>query len=227
MKKKNIVIITAGGKGLRLSKNQKKQFMMIAGKTILEWTIEPFIIADLIDEIIITLPPEDLYFFQKLIQKQNFPIKITCIKGGKERQESVFNALKMCPTDTYLIAIHDGVRPFVTQEEIFKLFSFANVKKAVIPVTKVKYTLKEGISGVIKRTVAREDIYEAHTPQVFSYDLIWKYHQKATDCKHQFTDDASILEYFGIPVYYKETSYQNIKITQKEDYKLAKLMIEK
>lgn len=223
---KNIAIITAAGSGTRISSKSKKQFVKIKERPLLFWTIDRFIYHAEIDQVIIVLPQDELSVFKEVILKEYKAANIEVIAGGEKRQESVYNAIQACPEDTELVLIHDGVRPFVTKDEITKLIIKATIKKAVIPVYKVKNTLKEVINDKIIRTVPRTNIVNALTPQVFSYDLIIKCHEKAMDIEHEFTDDASLLEYFDYPVYTVECSPNNFKITDKTDLEIAKQIIE-
>jgi 2-C-methyl-D-erythritol 4-phosphate cytidylyltransferase len=220
---KNVVIITAGGAGKRLNAAKKKQFLEIEGRSILEWTILPFLQVEAISEIIITLPSEEVDFYEKYFNKIFSEKALRCIAGGKERQESVFLALQSCAADTEKALIHDGVRPFVRKIDIEKMMQLCQT--AIIPISPVKYTLKQVKNGKIIKTVPREEIFEAHTPQIFSYPVIWKFHQKAKELSGQFTDDASILEYFGIEVDTYETKEVNLKITTQEDLELAKYIL--
>jgi 2-C-methyl-D-erythritol 4-phosphate cytidylyltransferase len=222
---KVVAIITAGGSGKRLQTKIKKQFLHVHGRPLLFYTLDKFIEHPQIDDVIITLPQTELDEFQKVID-QEYPAKrITCILGGTERQDSVFNALSACPFDTEIVLIHDGVRPFIKAEEISDLIKIAENDKAVIPVSKIKNTIKKIDNGKILKTIPREDLVSALTPQVFQYKLILEMHKKAKSEELNFTDDAAILEHYGIPVSALETSAQNIKITDAFDLKLAEILL--
>ncbi|MCD4820225.1 MAG: 2-C-methyl-D-erythritol 4-phosphate cytidylyltransferase [Candidatus Cloacimonetes bacterium] len=220
---KNVAIITAGGSGLRLSKSQKKQFIMINGRSILFRTIDTFSKLEEIQSIIVTLPKEELKYFKENIENEFHKVKIIC--GGKERNDSVYQALLQCPPNTDYVLIHDGVRPFVASNDIKKMLNLVIDKKALIPVSKVKYTLKLIENKKIVKTVPREKIYNAHTPQIFEYKLIFDCHKKLNNSLEKFTDDASLLEYFGIEVSTYEINDGNFKITDQYDLKIAKLLI--
>jgi 2-C-methyl-D-erythritol 4-phosphate cytidylyltransferase len=220
---KNIVIISAGGKGERLSSEQKKQFIEIGHYCLLDWTILPFLEIQSIAKILITLPEKDVERYQNRVRTLFPTSDITCLAGGRERQESVYLALQQCPADTNLVLIHDGVRPFIKKEDIEAMI--CQCKTAIIPISAVKYTLKEVKNGNIIKTVPRDDIFEAHTPQIFAYPLIWNYHQEAKKVDLLFTDDASILEYFKEEVITYEISYNNLKITTKDDLEYSKYML--
>ena len=121
--------------------------------------------------------------------------------------------------------IHDGVRPFAEGKDIKNMLNMIVDKKALIPVSKVKYTLKMIENKKIIKTVSRENIYNAHTPQFFEYKLILDCHKKLNNSTEKFTDDASLLEYLGIEVSSYEIKEGNIKITDQYDLQIAKLLI--
>ncbi|MCB5250378.1 MAG: 2-C-methyl-D-erythritol 4-phosphate cytidylyltransferase [Candidatus Cloacimonadales bacterium] len=213
------VIITAGGSGTRFNKTKKKQYFQIFDKSILEWTVKAFYEHNLIENIIISSPKEDIELLEN--ELRIYLDKVTLTAGGKTRQESVFNGLKKCPADTKIVLIHDAVRPFVYQEEINNLINKAKLEKAVIPVTKVKYTIKKFFDNYVTETVNRDELVEVHTPQAFDYELIFNLHQKAAKDGLNLTDDAGLCEYYGNKVTIVECSNNNIKITNPEDLVLA------
>ena len=224
---KIVAIITAGGSGKRIKSKVKKQYIKLKQRPILFWTLDKFIHHKLIDNIIIALPEDDFAEMQKSLSNEFPDYDFNLVKGGKERQDSVFNALCACSKNTNLVLIHDGVRPFIDPAEITNLIEIAKLKKAVIPVTKVKNTIKEIDESKIVKTVTRKNLVAALTPQVFDYKLIVSNHMKAFNDRIETTDDASILEYYGIPVYYLECSSQNIKITDHFDLQIAESILEK
>ena len=226
MGEKNIAVITAGGIGKRLISPTKKQFIKIKGRPLLFWTVDKFVFHEEIDEIIITLPQDEIDVYSKLIIKEYPQRKIKIITGGNLRQDSVYNALLACPKDTSYVLIHDAVRPFITKKEISQLLISVKEKKAVVPVSKMKNTIKKIRNSRITNTVPRENLVSALTPQVFSYELIRECHQKAKNEKLYFTDDAAILEHFGYDVWTLECGEHNFKITDSYDLKIAKYIIE-
>ena len=222
---KVVAIITAGGSGKRIKSKIKKQYIEINQRPILFWTLDKFVHHKEIDEIIISLPEEDIEVMKVQLEKEFPGSALICVKGGTERQNSVFNALVSCPKDTEYVLIHDGVRPFISQNDISNLIKEAEQKRAVIPVSKVKNTIKEINEDKIIRTVSRTQLVSALTPQVFHYDLIFEYHEKAREENIQTTDDASILEHYGVEVFTLECSSKNIKITDQFDLEIAKFII--
>ena len=221
----NVALIMAGGSGKRMLVTEKKQFLPINGKPLIVHTLEKFCGHPEIDQVIIVAPADDLTRMQ-FICEQYFPEEeIMLTAGGAERQISVINGLKACPSSTKLVLIHDAVRPFVSNELISELIRLTKLHGAVIPCSPVRNTIKRISGEQIKETVPRQDLYNAHTPQVFIYSLIYKYHEKALNVKHQFTDDSSILEYFQQPVYFYLCDDSNFKITQPYDLILAEYLI--
>lgn len=223
---KNIVIITAGGSGTRILSKKKKQFINIKGRPLLFWTIDKFASHPEIDQIIIVLPQNDIVSYKDLLEKEYPKTHINVIAGGNKRQQSVYNALNYCPKDTGLVLIHDGVRPFVSQNEISQLIAKAHIKKSVIPVVKVKNTIKKIEQDKIVKTFLRDDLVTALTPQIFQYEIIKQCHLDAKNLSTYFTDDASLLEYFGHTVFTLECSANNFKITDLFDLEIAKHIIE-
>ncbi|MBT4576185.1 MAG: 2-C-methyl-D-erythritol 4-phosphate cytidylyltransferase [Candidatus Cloacimonetes bacterium] len=223
---KNIVIITAGGSGTRISNEKKKQFIQIMDRPLLFWTIDKFVDHPQIDGVIITLPQDEIAVYKDLIKKEYNDLPIKIIAGGNQRQDSVYNALIYCSNSTELVLIHDGVRPFISQTDISNLIKKAQQKKAVIPVSKVKNTIKKIKQDKILQTVPREDLVNAYTPQVFQFKLLKQCHDDANNKSLYCTDDAALLEHFGYPVYTLECSSHNFKITDPFDLEIAKLILE-
>lgn len=222
---KNIAIITAGGSGKRFGSSRKKQFIEIANRPLIFWTIDNFYHYDRIDDIIITLPRDDFAKHKELIKAEFPSSKIKIVPGGKERQDSVFNALLACPPETELVFIHDGVRPFVSQEEIKRLHHTARTQLAVIPAFKVKNTIKLVSGEKVNKTLPRQNLIAALTPQVFHYKTILECHKKARKEGIFCTDDAALLEHFGYDVYWLEFSSENIKITEPFDLQIAEIIL--
>lgn len=222
---KNVAIITAGGSGTRIKSEKKKQFIEIMNRPLLFWTIDKFVNHADIDQIIITLPQDEITIYKTIIEKEYQDFSISIIAGGKQRQDSIYNALALCPKDTDLVLIHDGVRPFILQNDISNLIKKAQQYKAVIPISKVKNTIKKVKQDKVVTTVQRENLVNVFTPQVFQYKLIKQCHEDAQKINLYCTDDAALLEHFGHPVYVLECSSQNIKITDSFDLEIAKLII--
>ena len=209
-------IIAAGGSGTRFDKNKKKQYYELNGKPILNNTIDLFYTHDEINEIIIALPQEDITFIAKMLESE-YPHKIKTIIGGKTRKESIYNALLSCDISNHFVIIHDAVRPFFDQNDLWEMMKIVQNTNAVIPGTKVTNTIKSVKDSKIVKTIPRHDLVEIYTPKIFSLDLILEAHKKVADSEFDFTDDSSILEHLGTPVTFYELKTKNIKITTKND----------
>lgn len=215
-------LIVAGGKGLRMGTELPKQFLAIGGKPVLMRTLETFYTYNPEIQLILVLPRSQQDYWTKLCREYHFSLPHVVVDGGETRFHSVKNGLAFV-TSPGLVGVHDGVRPFVAQEVIARCYTLAIVKRAVIPVVDVVETVRhlEGESSV---TVSRDDYKLVQTPQVFDTELLKKaYRQPYTS---RFTDDASVVEAMGIPVFLTAGNRENIKITTPFDLKIATALIE-
>jgi 2-C-methyl-D-erythritol 4-phosphate cytidylyltransferase len=228
MKKKIIAIIPAAGSGLRMGLNKKKQYLEINGKPLLFYTVRKFYSLDYIDKIIIVADRENIDFVSKsIILENNFQNKVIVICGGNTRTQSVNFGLNAVDLDTDIVLIHDGVRPFVSSEIIRKVIDKTIDKGAAIVCTKTVDTIKCVRNKIIQKTVDRKMLYNAQTPQGFEYKLIKECMGKAMKTDILFTDESSILEYFGYEVHMVESKEINIKITNKQDFEYAEYLASK
>lgn len=215
-------LIVAGGKGLRMGTELPKQFLPIGGKPVLMRTLEAFYTYNSEIQIILVLPHSQQSYWMQLCREYCFLLPHVIADGGETRFHSVKNGLAFVKSPG-LVGVHDGVRPFVAQEVIARCYSLAVEKKAVIPVIDVVETVRhlEGESSV---TVSRDDYKLVQTPQVFDAELLKEaYSQPYTS---RFTDDASVVEVFGAPVFLASGNRENIKITTPFDLKIAKALID-
>lgn len=213
---------------MRMSSTTKKQYLLLDGIPILIRSLEPFFTSDSISNIIITAPEESLEYTQELIAEyySDFAKPYLVVPGGIERQDSVFAALQNCPPDTDLVFIHDGVRPFISQQLLAELEGIALQKEAVIPAARIKNTVKLVEEDFVVNTLQRERLIQVFTPQVFDYQLLVKSYEKAYQDGFVSTDDSALVEYYGHKVYYHLSPDINIKITDEWDFTLAHLLIE-
>ena len=227
--KNTTAIITAAGSGKRLPGSSKKQFRELVGIPILIRSMEPFMASELIDNIIVTVPEEDITKTEALIEQwfEGFTKPYKIIPGGAERQDSVFSALKACPEGTEYVAIHDGVRPFVTLELIELLFAAVTVDKAVVPASKLKHTVMQIEDNYAVRTINRNQLVNVFTPQVFEYALIMEAYIAAYRNNFYSTYDASLIQNLGERIRVLWSDDFNIKITDEADLFFAKQLIEK
>jgi len=211
-------IITAGGTSSRFG-NTNKLLEKINNKEIIKYTVEAFIQAD-IEDIVICSNSSIIEILSKMFNQYK---NIKIIEGGKTRQESVFNGLKVLDSDYVLI--HDGARPMITTQIIKNTITSVGEKKAVSVMTKTIDTIKEvDEQGRIIKTIDRSKLYNTQTPQAFEYKLIRQAHETLID--KSFTDDAGMVEFLGKDVYIVEGDYRNIKVTTKSDLTLAKTYLE-
>ena len=215
-------LIVAGGKGLRMGSELPKQFLPIGGKPVLMHTLEAFHRFDKRMQLILVLPREQQGFWLELCETHGFNIRHEIADGGETRFHSVKNGLALINGISGMVGVHDGVRPFVSQEVIARCFREAAVRKAVIPVIDVVETVRH-LTGSGSETVNRNDYKLVQTPQVFDADLLRRaYEQEFTPF---FTDDASVVEAMGVPVHLVEGNRENIKITTPFDLKVASALL--
>ncbi|MDD4178708.1 MAG: 2-C-methyl-D-erythritol 4-phosphate cytidylyltransferase [Candidatus Margulisbacteria bacterium] len=207
---KNITIIVAGGKGKRMGK--PKQFLKIAGRPMLAWTLAAFQNTRPIDGIILVVAPGQMELAKKLPKKKIIGI----VAGGAERQDSVRNGLAALPGSAEIVLIHDGARPAVTTGIIERSIKEARKHGAVVVGVSVKDTIKEVMRNEnrVTRTMNRDKLWQAQTPQVFKAALIRNAYAKL---RGAVTDDAMAVEKLGKPVKMVMGSYENIKVTAPED----------
>jgi 2-C-methyl-D-erythritol 4-phosphate cytidylyltransferase len=218
-------IIPAAGTGRRMQKNTPKQYLTLGGKPILANTLAVFEQMPEITEITVVAQPAALDFCQKkVITPFGFKKVLRLVPGGKERQDSVYNALKVLhrQNDWDLILVHDGVRPFVTPEEVRRVLRAAWEHGAAILALPAQDTVKKvNREGRIQTTLNRQDIWLAQTPQAFHAPIIWRAFVEAYGREFYGTDEASLVEALGLPVTVEPGSPFNIKVTTPEDLVLA------
>ena len=212
-------IIPAAGQGKRFGK--KKQLILINNRPLLFYTLIPFIKCDLINEIIIALPHEDIDFVNKYLIELNYEKKINLIKGGQERQYSVLNAISQTNKNNDIICIHDAVRPFISLELLEKTIESCILNGAAIVAVPSVDTLKKIKKSYVVKTVSRETIWKAQTPQIFKRSILERSLSIAIKSNMNETDESSIVEKAGYKVSIVEGSPLNIKITSEEDWMIA------
>jgi 2-C-methyl-D-erythritol 4-phosphate cytidylyltransferase len=224
---KTAAVIVSAGKGHRLPGEKKKQFLSLAGKPILCHTLDPFEACPSIDFIHLVVGQEDMtYTLQEIVEAYGYRKVSQIVPGGKLRQESVKNGIDALSSEVDIVAIHDGVRPFVTQRMIEESIQGARQFKAVVLAMPVKETIKmAGLDRTVLKTLDRESLWQIQTPQTFQLDLIRQALHKATQDGFIGTDDASLVERIGGKVHILPGSYTNIKITTPEDLILGHLIL--
>lgn len=222
--KKVSVLIVAAGTGSRMGGDIPKQYLKVAGKSILDRTIEKFEKNIYIDEIVLVVNTSEIDFIKKGILKKYKKIK-KVIKGGNSRTESVKNGIYLMEDSCDIILIHDGVRPFISQTLINSCVETCNDFNSCIPVINVLDTIKVVDDGYVQKTLDRNILKAVQTPQTFSYELIKSCYDKVINEENVvFTDDASIVEYYGYKVKTIDGLVKNIKITTQFDLNVAEII---
>ncbi len=220
-------IIPAAGSGIRMGLPLPKQFLALKGVPILVHTLRVFQQVDAIGYIIAVVPAESCDLVEELVQQYQLDKVTRVVAGGKERQDSVLAGLEALPAGVELVLVHDGVRPFVPITVIENCLFEAEKTGAAMAAIPVKDTLKSVSSGkVINKTISRDDVWQAQTPQAVTKDLLKEAYRLAAEKKDFIaTDEAGLLELMGHPVKVVEGSEKNIKITRPEDLILAKAIL--
>lgn len=218
-KKKTAAVIAAAGLGTRMKSGVPKQYLKIGGETILLKTIRAFSINDHIDYIFIVTNKD--YMDQCLQMKEDYGLDkiVSVVEGGKERQDSVYKALQevnRCRPGVEYVLVHDGARPFVSQNTIDYVVKAAAGVGAAVACVPVKNSIRQG-EGKESRNIERENLYSVQTPQGFKKSILIKAYEAAFTDGYYGTDDAGLVERMGQPVELVMGQYDNIKITTKED----------
>jgi 2-C-methyl-D-erythritol 4-phosphate cytidylyltransferase len=222
----NTAIIAAAGRGTRMAGKTPKQFLELAGIPIIFHTLKPFELCDSIQEIIVVLPAADAAGFLSLAGKFGVRKVARVVPGGVTRAESVFRGLlAVRPATAEIVAVHDGVRPFVTAEEITLTIEAAQTNGAALLVSPATDTIKEVAGAEVVRTLPRQNLRHALTPQCFRYELLRQAYQNVDVHDPAVTDESFLVEQMGTKVVIVETHSPNIKITRQEDLKIAEILL--
>lgn len=217
------IIIVAGGKGARMGNRLPKQFLPLAtGKPVLMHTVEAFYRYDPHMRIILVLPEEQQTLWEELCGKHGFSVPHRIVAGGETRYHSVKNGLSLLKDATAVVGVHDGVRPFASQEVIARCYDEAEKYGAVVPVIPLHETLRR-VENDGSRTVDRDNYRLVQTPQVFHNSLLQQAYRQP--CREGFTDDASVVEAMGVAIRLTEGNRENIKITTPFDLKIASALL--
>ena len=228
MDRKKFVVVMAAGSGTRMGAEVPKQFLEIDGKAILQMTIEVFMEACPDITVVTVLSESHMAYWKKYCLERNFICPQILVKGGITRFHSVRNALAKVP-DGALVAVHDGVRPLVSQELVRSMFEKAAKVPALIPVVPCVDTMKvlekkgDDLVAVPGASVDRSKLFGAQTPQIFQSEVIKDAYSLPYDTS--FTDDASVVEKNGKNLSYVMGERFNIKITTKEDLVLSRAIL--
>ena len=219
---KKFAIIVAGGSGKRMESSIPKQFLLLNGRPVLMHTIEAFASQKDI-HIIVVLPHSKFDEWKSLCIEYSFPINHDLVEGGDTRFHSVLNGLNKIDTDG-IVAIHDGVRPIISQKIIRDSFDIAYQKGNAITAVKTKDSIRELTLTGQSKNVNRNNYYLVQTPQTFQISVIKEAYNNASH--YNFTDDAGVAEeVLGLNINLIEGDYCNIKITTPEDLNIASVLM--
>lgn len=222
--KKTQMIILAGGSGERFGGELPKQFVKIAGKTIMEHTIEKIEQCSAIDSMILVVNEKYYDYMNELIVRNHFKRVKKVIMGGKSRQESSYIGIEACDRDTVNVLFHDAIRPFVSERILLDTITALDTYEAVdVAIPCADTIIKVGEGNVIESIPKRKDLMRGQTPQGFRLSLIKKaYERYWAEQDIEVTDDCGIIEQYKMAdIYVVNGEEQNMKVTYKEDAYLA------
>ena len=223
----NFAIVVAAGKGTRLGGVRPKQFLELGGVPIIIHTLRQFERSQQIDEIIAVLPPEETANFLSFAQDFGLKKVWRAVAGGATRAQSVLRGL-MTISEAEIVAVHDGVRPLVTSDEIDATVLAARANGAAILTSSVADTIKEIENDRVMRTLLRANLRRALTPQCFRYDILKRAYNQLNEVESsglELTDDSMLVERLGVEIVAIAGSARNIKITSVEDLAIAEVLL--
>ena len=218
---KTTAIIPSGGIGSRFLSSIPKQYIKVLGKELIVYTLEIFQKCELVDEIIIASQPEYFNLLNNLKEKYGLTKISKIIKGGKERQHSVNNALDSCNLNNEdLVIVHDAARPLLSKTLLKKAIQTANNSGSTVVAIKAKDTLMKGKDDKVENYIDRSNIYYVQTPQIFKYSILKNAFDYANKTNFLATDESMLVRNIGVDVTILEGDSSNFKITTKSDLKL-------
>lgn len=232
--KQTTAIVLAAGQGKRMNSKVHKQYLLIQEKPVIYYTLN-CLEKSFIDNIVLVVGAgEEEYCKKEIVEKYAFQKVKTIVPGGKERYHSVYEGLKAITWENDIVYIHDGARPFLTEEMLQRAYEAADENGACVLGMPVKDTVKIADKhGFVKETPDRAGVWQIQTPQVFSQDVIFPCYEKLIAQEAELlqkgiriTDDAMVVEYFSnIRIKLVEGSYKNMKITTPEDLDIAETFL--
>jgi 2-C-methyl-D-erythritol 4-phosphate cytidylyltransferase len=223
----NVAIVVAAGKGTRLGGDRPKQFLELDGVPVIIHTLRQFERSREIDEIVVVLPAEETDAFLSIANEFGLRKPLRTVAGGATRAQSVQRGLTAAG-EAEIVAVHDGVRPFVIAAEIDQVVSAARRTGAAILVAPVADTIKELKDDRIVRTLPRSQLRRALTPQCFRFDILKRACDQLARVEAEgveVTDDSLLVERLGVEIVAVEGSARNIKITREEDLVLGEALL--
>jgi 2-C-methyl-D-erythritol 4-phosphate cytidylyltransferase len=218
------VVVAAAGSSARME-GLDKLLLPIGGKPVLAHTLAALEECDEIGEIIVVTRRDKLDEIARLVRKYLLNKVNGIIVGGETRLESVYKGVQAVSSDSKLIAVHDGARPFVTEDIVSAAVAAALKFSAAAPAVPVTSTVKRAHNGIVLQTVDRNELYEIQTPQVFTAELLKGALQNAVDKKLYITDDCMAVEALGVTVHLTQGARENIKLTTSFDIAIAESIL--
>ncbi len=216
------LIIAAAGSGRRFGYEKNKVFYPLGNKPMIWHTVQRAAECSLVDEIVIVAGKNDIEEMKAIFAEFPLPVPIKITQGGKERQDSVYSAMKEVSPDADILLVHDGARPMADKNMFSELIEQVKEKEAVIYAVPVKDTIKQqDEQGLVRKTLCRDTLAAVQTPQGFKRTVLEAAYRYGKKENIYATDDASLAEAAGFPVHILLGSYANIKVTTKEDIKMA------
>jgi 2-C-methyl-D-erythritol 4-phosphate cytidylyltransferase len=223
----NVAIVVAAGRGTRLGGDRPKQFLELGGVPIVIHALRQFERCQAISEIVTVLPAEETAGFSSLAQKFGLKKPGQVVAGGETRAQSVQRGLNAISA-AEIVAVHDGARPFVSPEEIDRVVQAAMAGGAAVLVAPVADTIKAVEGNRIIRTVPRNELRRALTPQCFRFDILKRAFEALKELEAagaEVTDESFLVERLGVEIVAVEGSARNIKITREEDLAMAEAIL--
>ncbi len=223
------VVIPAAGSGTRIGGATPKQFLSLEEKPILVHTVQRFEASAEVDEIGLAVPEDSIVDVEGMITRYRLNKVSKIVSGGEKRQDSVFNVLKRLDIRLGdLVLVHDGVRPFVAPQKISELVAACRDNDAAVLAVQPKDSIRRSNGGgFFDQMLDRSAVWLIQTPQAFKGVLLLKAFEKAVKERFSSTDEAALVERMGVKVKIVEGSYDNIKITTKEDLELGALILQR
>jgi 2-C-methyl-D-erythritol 4-phosphate cytidylyltransferase len=220
------VIIPAAGQGKRMGAGKNKLLLELNSIPVFIHSLKVFEEDELCDGIILAIHPQDEAEFNSLLKKYGVKKVLELVPGGKERQDSIYNALKTVKGDG-IILVHDAARPFIRKEHIHGLLDTALETGAAIIGVQAKDTMKTVRDDVVMATVERSSLWAVQTPQAFRFSVLYRAYEQAEKDGFIGTDDSSLVERISHRVTMVEGDYDNIKLTTQEDLFFAQAILQK
>ena len=220
-------IIPAGGSGKRMGGRTPKQFLSLGNEPLLAHALRAFERAPSVTEVILVVPEAERdRALAEVVERYGLKKVTKVVPGGVTRQDSVRHGLREVDGRSDMVVVHDGVRPFVTEELIEASIDAARKHGGAIVAVPMKDTLKEvNVGGHILRTIDRAGFWLAQTPQTFTRALLTDAYRKADADDFHGTDEASLVEHLGQPVAVVQGRWDNIKVTTAEDLIMAEAIL--